>query len=198
MNTRAVAQICTASSAMQQRSRSPHSPFVGVIAVKWVPHQGTVTKATCFMSHSWRKHPRVMTSVSPAMTTKLIKLRQLTSQENPRKWSRRTRYARGGGEGAGGRERWVTPAAEMYPPTSLKFWCQKERNKKSKFPACKVEMNYVSRIKVSSVRTGRSTFFPFNEDGMKETQQTQSHWNLIQERPVVQCEHENVCANVHG
>lgn len=82
------------------------------------------------MSLSWRKHPRVMTtSVSPAMTTKLIKLRWLTSQENPHKWSVEDLLAynlKGGGEGAESRERLDTPTAEVYPHTPLMFYGKKE------------------------------------------------------------------------
>lgn len=38
------------------------------------------------------------------------------------------------------------------------------KKSKSKLLACKVEMTYINRIKVSSVSTGLSTFLPFYED----------------------------------
>lgn len=94
-------------------------------------------KAMCFMSLSWRKHPRVMTtSVSPATTTKLIKLRWLTSQKNPHKWSERSwrdSSLNGGKERAAHAQRLVTPTpTQPYLLIPVLFYCKRNLREKKK------------------------------------------------------------------
>lgn len=99
------------------------------------------------------------TSVSPAMTTRLIKQRWPTSQENPHKWSERSCRAA------------VCRVAEQRTLNGTvgtgrssyicDVWTKKRKSNPLTF---QVEMCYVSRLKVSCVRTGLSTFLPFHED----------------------------------
>lgn len=91
-------------------------------------------KAMCFMSLSWRKHPRVMTtSVSPATTTKLIKLRWLTSQKNPHKWSERSDGIQVWMVVRRGQQRLVTPTpTQPYLLIPVLFYCKRNLREKKK------------------------------------------------------------------
>lgn len=116
-------------------------------------------QAMRFMGHGWGKHPWVMTtSVGPALTTKLLKLCRLTSQENPRKRPKRACYLRGGGD----RGKSDTGSRDINLHLNL-------TNKNFYIKKCKKRGFHLSgkelrKQQFSSERTGWSAFLPFHED----------------------------------
>lgn len=114
-------------------------------------------KAMRFMSHRWGKHPWVMTtSVGPALTTKLLKLCWLTSQENPRK---RACYLRCGGDRGGS----DTGSRDINLHLNSQNFLHFKKKKKKKVAFTLMEKSYAIK-QFSSERTGWSAFLPFHED----------------------------------
>lgn len=123
----------------------PAQPICGCNNCKMRSTLRNSHKAMLFMSHSWGKHPWVMTtSVGPALTTKLLKLCWLTSQENPRERPKRACYLRGGGD-RGGSDTGSGDINLHLHLTAKNFYIEKKIKKERKSVAFTlVEKSYAS------------------------------------------------------
>lgn len=96
------------------------------------------------------------TSVGAALTTKLLKLCWLTSQENPRERPKRACYFRGGGDRGGSDSSDINLHLDLR---AKNFYIKKK--KKRGFHLSGKELR---KQQFSSERTGWAAFLPFHED----------------------------------